>query len=103
MELQAFAARRRSARQEAAILSARILPLRELFWSPMCERLLLIFAGAVAFVFLIACANFCQPAAHPRSFPSARARKYGRLWAQALAISASVGWQSTLLSWREVY
>ncbi len=40
-------------------LDAGILPLKELFVADV-RKLLLIFAGAVAFVFLIACANFAN-------------------------------------------
>jgi predicted permease len=59
-ELQAFAARlpldRRGKRDDFV---ARILPLKELLVADS-RKLLLIFAGSVAFVFLIACANFAN-------------------------------------------
>ncbi len=41
------------------VSTLRILPLKELFVAD-ARKLLLIFAGAVAFVFLIACANFAN-------------------------------------------
>ena len=59
-ELQAFAARRPLDKDEKrSDFAARILPLRELFVAD-ARKLLLIFEGAVAFVFLIACANFAN-------------------------------------------
>jgi len=59
-ELQAFAARRPLDKGEhPADFVARILPLRELFVADS-RKLLLVFAGAVAFVFLVACANFAN-------------------------------------------
>jgi putative ABC transport system permease protein len=59
-ELQAFAARRPLDKGEHRDdFVTRILPLRELFAAD-ARKLLLIFAGAVAFVFLIACANFAN-------------------------------------------
>jgi len=92
----------RSAKDKKPILFLRgFFLLGELFVADV-RKLLLIFAGAVAFVFLIACCKFCQPAAHPRSFPSARARSTGGFGRRPLAISASVAGGSTLLPWREV-
>ena len=59
-ELQAFAARRAVAtRDNPHDFSTRIIPLKELFVAD-ARKLLLIFSGAVAFVFLIACANFAN-------------------------------------------
>jgi predicted permease len=58
-ELQAFAARQLLDSKESQGLDAHILPLKELFVADV-RRLLLIFAGAVALVFLIACANFAN-------------------------------------------
>ncbi len=57
-ELQAFAAQRPRGKGENGFI-ARILPLKELFVADV-RKLLLIFSGAVAFVFLIACANFAN-------------------------------------------
>ncbi len=59
-ELRAFAARRPMDKDEKrSDFVARILPLREIFVADT-RKLLLIFEGAVAFVFLIACANFAN-------------------------------------------
>ncbi|MGA8027168.1 MAG: FtsX-like permease family protein [Bryobacteraceae bacterium] len=59
-ELQAFAATRpHEKRERGDHFVGRIVPLRELFVGD-ARKLLLIFAGAVAFVFLIACANFAN-------------------------------------------
>ncbi len=59
-ELQTFAARVPLDKGETrGDFVARILPLRELFVAGV-RTLLLIFAGAVAFVFLIACTNFAN-------------------------------------------
>ncbi len=57
-ELQAFAARQPRGKGENGFV-ANILPLKELFVADV-RKVLLIFAGAVAFVFLIACANFAN-------------------------------------------
>jgi putative ABC transport system permease protein len=56
-ELQAFDAKQPLDGDNWTGLDAGILPLKELFVARV-RKLLLIFAGAVAFVFLIACANF---------------------------------------------
>ena len=59
-ELQTFAARLpldRNQRRDEVV--AEIVPLRELFAADV-RKLLLIFAGAVLFVFLIACGNFAN-------------------------------------------
>jgi hypothetical protein len=59
-ELQTFAARQRFAKgEDGEEYLTRVLPLRELFAANV-RKLLLIFAGAVALVFLIACANFAN-------------------------------------------
>ncbi len=59
-ELRTFAARRPLGEGEKRDdFVTRILPLKELFAADV-RKLLLIFAGAVAFVFLIACANFAN-------------------------------------------
>jgi predicted permease len=59
-ELQSFAEGRPLAEGEKGdAFVARTVPLRELFVADV-RKLLLIFAGAVAFVFLIACANFAN-------------------------------------------
>ncbi|HEX4810400.1 MAG TPA: ABC transporter permease, partial [Bryobacteraceae bacterium] len=59
-ELQAFAARRSLGQgEDRTDFVVRILPLKELFVADV-RKLLLIFGGAVAFVFLIACANFAN-------------------------------------------
>jgi putative ABC transport system permease protein len=57
-ELQTFAATRPRSKGEHGFVTG-ILPLQELFVADV-RKLLLIFAGAVAFVFLIACANFAN-------------------------------------------
>jgi putative ABC transport system permease protein len=58
-ELQAFDAKQPLDGDNWTGLDAGILPLKELFVADV-RKLLLIFAGAVAFVFLIACANFAN-------------------------------------------
>ena len=59
-ELQAFAARRPLGEGEKRDdFAVNLLPLKELFVADV-RKLLLIFAGAIGFVFLIACANFAN-------------------------------------------
>ncbi len=58
-ELQRFTGTRPLGEGEKHGLAAGIVPLRELFVADV-RKLLLIFVGAVAFVFLIACANFAN-------------------------------------------
>jgi predicted permease len=58
-ELQAFDAKQPLDGDSWTGLDAGIVPLKELFVADV-RKLLLIFAGAVTFVFLIACANFAN-------------------------------------------
>lgn len=108
-ELQAFAARLPLDEGEKRDdFVARILPLKELFVADS-RKLLLIFAGAVAFVFLIACANFAnlllirgagrqQEIAVRAALGANRSRLIRQLLAESTLLSLAGGILGVLLS-----
>jgi putative ABC transport system permease protein len=108
-ELQAFAAKRPLGEGEKRDdFVTRLLPLQELFVADV-RKLLLIFAGAVAFVFLIACANFAnlllirgtsrrQEIAVRAALGASRWRLVRQLLAESTLLSLAGGTVGVLLS-----
>lgn len=108
-ELQAFAARRPLEKGENRHdFVARILPLKELLVADV-RKLLLVFAGAVAFVFLIACTNFAnlllirgasrrQEIAVRASLGASRSRLIRQLLAESTVVSLMGGCAGIMLS-----
>jgi predicted permease len=108
-ELQVFATRRPLGEGEKRNdFVARLVPLRELFVGGV-RKLLMIFAGAVAFVFLIACTNFAnllliQGAARQREIAvraalgASRRRLVRQLLAESTLLSLAGGTLGVLLA-----